>query len=54
MATKIEVFKDVRKLRVDCECGYSFHVAGKIPVRTVCDSCKTEIGLRLALAMLNR
>lgn len=54
MATKLEVFKTLKKIKIDCECGNTFCIGGNIPVRTVCDSCKTEIGLRLALKMLNR
>lgn len=53
MTTKLEVDRFQKEIKVDCECGNVFYVSGHIPMRTVCDYCKREIGLRLALKLLN-
>lgn len=52
METSVEVFHHTQEIKIGCKCGNEWWVSGNIPVRVTCDSCKSEVGLRLALKML--
>lgn len=49
----VEVNALKKEIKINCDCGNKFYVMGNIPHRTRCESCKREIGLRLALRTLN-